>query len=60
MAFHVVFITKNRRFASLTALTREDHPFKLNWGTLEQNAFDTLKQAIVAAPMLYSIWATNH
>ena len=38
--------------ASLTALTREDHPFKLNWGTLEQNAFDTLKQAIVAAPML--------
>ena len=27
--------------APLTALTREDHPFKLNWGTVEQNAFDT-------------------
>ena len=38
--------------APLTALTRKDHPFKLNWGTVEQNAFDTLKQAIVAAPML--------
>ena len=38
--------------APLTALTREDHPFKLNWGTVAQNAFDTLKQAIVAAPML--------
>ena len=36
----------------LTALTKKHLPFKLNWGAAEQAAFDQLKQAIVAAPML--------